>query len=195
MARPRQFDEQEVRDRIADVFTAHGFRGTSLAMLTDAAGVAKQGLYNAFGDKQALYLQALDQAVARMSAAREAMAASPSGRAAIETFFSGVVQLCTHPDPVMNTCIVSAGLLEGIDEAQVNDKLCEKWAWTQELLAGAVRRGQRDGTVRSDVEADEWARLLMTLMSGLRVSARALRDESLLHKTTALALKGLWTGP
>jgi TetR/AcrR family transcriptional repressor of nem operon len=195
MARPRQFDEQDVRDRIADVFTAHGFRGTSLAMLTDAAGVGKQGLYNAFGDKQSLYLQALDQAVGRMSAAREAMAASPSGRAAIETFFSGVVQLCAHPDPAMNTCIVSAGLLEGIDEAPVNEKLCEKWAWTQELLASAVRRGQGDGTVRNDIEADEWARLLMTLMSGLRVSARALRDESLLHKTTALALQGLWTGP
>ena len=195
MARPRQFDEQEVRDRIADVFAAHGFRGTSLAMLTDAAGVGKQGLYNAFGDKQELYLQALDQAVGRMSAARDAMAASPSGRAAIKTFVSGVVQLCAHPDPAMNTCIVSAGLLEGIDEASVNDKLCEKWAWTQELLAAAVRRGQGDGTVRIDIEADEWARLLMTLMSGLRVSARALRDESLLHKTTALALKGLWTGP
>jgi TetR/AcrR family transcriptional repressor of nem operon len=195
MARPRQFDEQEVRDRIADVFAAHGFRGTSLAMLTDAAGVGKQGLYNAFGDKQALYLQAVDQAAARMSAARDTMAASPNGRAAIETFFAGLIQLCAHPDPVMNTCIVSSGLLEGINDPLVNDKLCEKWACTQELLTSAVRRGQRDGTVRSDIKAEEWARLLMTLMSGLRVSSRALRDESLLHKTVELALRVVWTDP
>jgi TetR/AcrR family transcriptional repressor of nem operon len=195
MARPRQFDEQEVRDRIADVFVAHGFRGTSVAMLSEAAGVGKQGLYNAFGDKQALYLQALDLTVGRMSAAREAMASCASGRAAIEAFFLIVVQVCAHPDPAVNTCIVSAGLLEGIAEAPVNDKLCEKWAWTQELLMAAVRRGQEDGTVRGDVEAVEWGRLLMTLMSGLRVTARALRDEALLRKTTQLMLQILWKEP
>jgi hypothetical protein len=95
----------------------------------------------------------------------------------------------------VNTCIVSAGLLEGIAEAPVNDKLCEKWAWTQELLVAAVRRGQEDGTVRGDVEAVEWGRLLMTLMSGLRVTARALRDEALLRKTTQLMLQILWKEP
>ena len=195
MARPRQFDEQDVRDRIADVFAAHGFRGTSLSMLTDAAGVGKQGLYNAFGDKQALYLQALDMAAARMSGAQDTMAACPNGRAAIEAFFATVVQLSADPDPAVNTCIVSAGLLEGIGEAPVSDKLCEKWSCTQDLLTTAVRRGQRDGTVRSDVEAQEWARLLMAVMSGLRVSARALRDEELLRRTADLALQGLWTDP
>ena len=195
MARPRQFDEHEVRDRIADVFATHGFRGTSLSMLTDAAGVGKQGLYNAFGDKQALYLQALDIAAARMSGAQDAMAACPNGRAAIEAFFATLVQLSADADPAVNTCIVSAGLLEGIDEAAVNEKLCEKWSCTQDLLTAAVRRGQRDGTVRSDVKAADWARLLMAVMSGLRVSARALGDEALLRRTANLALQGLWTDP
>ena len=195
MARPRQFDEQEVRDRIADVFAAHGFRGTSLSMLTDAAGVGKQGLYNAFGDKQALYLQALDLAAARMSGAQDAMDACPNGRVAIVAFFATIVHLSVDPDPAVNTCVVSAGLLEGIEEAPVNKKLCEKWSCTQDLLINTVRRGQRDGTVRSDVKAADWARMLMALMSGLRVSARALGDEALLRKTANLALQGLWTDP
>jgi TetR/AcrR family transcriptional repressor of nem operon len=157
--------------------------------------VGRQGLYNAFGDKQALYLQALDMAAARMSWAQDVMAACPSGRGSIEAFFATVVQLSADPDPAVNTCIVSAGLLEGIDEAPVNQKLCEKWSCTQDLLTTAVRRGQRDGTVRSDVQAADWARLLMAIMSGLRVSARALGDEELLRRTSNLALQCLWTDP
>jgi TetR/AcrR family transcriptional repressor of nem operon len=195
MARPRQFDEQEVRERIADVFTTNGFRGTSLAMLTDAAGVGKQGLYNAFGDKQALYLQALDDVSDRFAGLAQVMAASPTGRAAIETFFARHAALCTDRDPAVNNCIVSAGLLEGLDEPLVTHKLCQKWGATHLLLTQAVQRGQRDGTVRSDIPADDWARLLMTLTSGLRVTARALRDESALITTLRLGLKPLWTDP
>lgn len=195
MARPRQFDEQEVRDRIAGVFTTNGFRGTSLAMLTDAAGVGKQGLYNAFGDKQALYLQALDDVSNRFAGLAQAMAACPTGRAAIEAFFSQQVAWCANPDPAVNNCIVSAGLLEGLDEPPVNQKLCEKWGATHTLLVQAVQRGQLDGTVRQGIPADDWARLLMTLMSGLRVTARALRDESALINTLRLGLKPLWTDP
>lgn len=195
MARPRQFDEQEVRDRIADTFTTHGFRGTSLAMLTDAAGVGKQGLYNVFGDKQALYLQALDDVSDRYTGLAQAMAACPTGRAAIETFFQGVATRCADPDPAMNNCIVSAGLLEGLDEPAVNQKLCQKWGATRALLAHAVEQGQQDGTVRGDTPAEEWTLLLMTLMSGLRVTARALRDEAALSLTLRLGLKPLWTDP
>lgn len=195
MARPRQFDEQEVRDRIADVFTTNGFRGTSMAMLTDAAGVGKQGLYNAFGDKQALYLQALDDVSDRYTALARNMAACPTGRASIETFFAHVASLCADPDPSVNNCIVSAGLLEGLDDLQVNHKLCEKWGETHSLLTQAVKRGQHDGTVRRDIPAEQWAQLLMTLVSGLRVTARALRDESALRLTMRLGLRPLWTDP
>ena len=123
------------------------------------------------------------------------MARCPTGRAAIETFFTRVARLCADPDPSVNSCIVSAGLLEGLEEAPINEKLCKKWADTHALLAKTVRRGQRDGTVRRDAAADDWARLLMTLMSGLRVTGRALRDESALTTTIRLALRTLWSDP
>jgi TetR/AcrR family transcriptional repressor of nem operon len=123
------------------------------------------------------------------------MAACPTGRAAIEAFFSRQAALCADRDPAVNNCIVSAGLLEGLDEPLVNHKLCQTWGATHSLLAQAVQRGQQDSTVRRDIPADDWARLLMTLMSGLRVTARAVRDETALVTILRLGLKPLWTDP
>lgn len=191
MSRPRAFDEDGVRERVTDVFTASGYRGTSISMLAEAAGLGKQSMYNAFGDKQNLYLLALDQAAARMGSAQESMARAHTGYAAIEVFFDALLGLCHHPDPSVHTCIVSAGLLEGIEDEQISGQLREKWRSTSQLLGNAIERGQSDGSIRTDVDAATLSKLLMTLMSGLRVTARAVQDLRHLQTITALGLQVL----
>ena len=47
MARPREFDEEQVLRRALEVFHAKGFDG------------GRGGLHGAFGDKRALFLKAL----------------------------------------------------------------------------------------------------------------------------------------
>ena len=39
MAREKQFNEAAVLEEVADLFTSHGYQGTSLAMLLDATGL------------------------------------------------------------------------------------------------------------------------------------------------------------
>ncbi len=57
--RPREFDAEAALAEIMDVFWAKGFEGTSLADLVAATGLKKGSLYAAFGDKRAMYLEAL----------------------------------------------------------------------------------------------------------------------------------------
>jgi TetR/AcrR family transcriptional regulator, transcriptional repressor for nem operon len=195
MSRPRAFIDHDVRDRVADVFTAHGYHGTSLAMLTEASGLGKQSLYNAFGDKQALYLQALDCVGERWAVTAAKLAQAKSGRAAVNVFFDDVLQVCTSADASVHSCIVSAGLLEAIDDAVVAERLRQKWCSTESLLRQCIERGRHDGSIRKDVPAADLARLLMTLMSGLRVTARATArttpDARQLKATLRLALQVL----
>ena len=60
MARPREFDSDEVLARAVRLFWAKGYDGTSLDQLDRATGLNRGSLYNAFGDKRQLYLAALD---------------------------------------------------------------------------------------------------------------------------------------
>lgn len=188
MAREKQFDDAAVLESAADVFAAHGYQGTSLSMLLEATGLGKQSLYNSFGDKRALYLQAVECAAARYGAVQAQMQRAADGRAAIAVFFEHLLGNCGSADPAKKSCVVSLGLLEGMDDALIVQRLREKWLGTHELLRAAVERGQKDGSIRSAAPSAELADVLLSLMSGLRVSARANVDKKRLQRTVALGL-------
>ena len=59
MARPRKFDEADVKSALRDVFWEHGYEGASYANIMKATGLNKGSLYASFGDKRALYQHAI----------------------------------------------------------------------------------------------------------------------------------------
>jgi TetR/AcrR family transcriptional repressor of nem operon len=188
MARDRSFCEADVLSSLAEAFAEHGYTGTSVATLTQATGLGKQSLYNAFGDKESLYLRALDHATERYAAIFEDMRRAPSGRAAIALLFAAVVEGCLSDCPTDRTCMVSAGLLEGANELRIADRLQRKWSATHEALRQTLERGQRDGSIRNQTEPTVLADYLMSCMSGLRVNARVAQAASRLEQAVALHL-------
>ena len=194
MAREKQFSEAQVLDEVADLFTSHGYQGTSLAMLLDATGLGKQSLYNCFGDKRALYLKALDCSTARYQAVQAQMQAAATGRAALKCFFDHVVGKCDSAAASDKNCVLASGLLEAVDDALIVQTLCAKWAASHELLRSAVERGQKDGSLRNPAPSAALADLLLALMAGLRVNARAGFGAARLQRTVDLALAVLDSG-
>jgi TetR/AcrR family transcriptional regulator, transcriptional repressor for nem operon len=187
MARERQFSEAEVLERVADVFAAHGYQGTSLAMLLDATGLGKQSLYNTFGDKQALYLKSVECAVARYASLLATMQAASNGRAAVAAYFDSLIGHCDD-DPAKQSCIVTAGLLEGVDDERIAHRLRDKWIGMHEVLRAAVERGQKDGSIRVHAPSSEMADLLLAVVGGMRVNSRAAMEPQRLQRTASLAL-------
>src|SRR6202161_943446 len=59
MARKKQFDPDKALAKAMAVFWRLGYENTSLDALLRAMDIAKQSLYDTFGDKRALYLKAL----------------------------------------------------------------------------------------------------------------------------------------
>ena len=61
MARPREFDRAEALNKAMAVFWLKGYAATSTADLLEAMQIGRQSMYDTFGDKHALYLEALRQ--------------------------------------------------------------------------------------------------------------------------------------
>lgn len=59
--RPRGFDRNEAVETAMRLFWRHGYEGVSLAMLTEAIGVAPPSIYAAFGSKEELYRETLER--------------------------------------------------------------------------------------------------------------------------------------
>lgn len=57
--RPQGFDRAEVVAKVIDAFWAKGFENTGITDVVAATGLNKSSLYNTFGSKDALFLEAL----------------------------------------------------------------------------------------------------------------------------------------
>src|ERR1700730_2144482 len=61
MARQKEFDRDEVLHKAMEVFWSRGYEASSIQDLVKRMGINRQSLYDTFGDKHTLYLQALDR--------------------------------------------------------------------------------------------------------------------------------------
>ena len=119
------------------------------------------------------------------------MQQAPNGRAAIDQFFGGLLGQCSSTDAAEKSCVVSSGLLEAIDDVEIRHELLGKWHFTHEMLRAAIERGQKDGSIANPLGSAALADLLMSLMSGMRVSARASVDADRLQQVASLGLSAL----
>ncbi len=61
MARPREFDIDDVARKALFLFWRKGYEATSMSDIEDATGLGRMSLYNVFGDKDGLFQFVLDR--------------------------------------------------------------------------------------------------------------------------------------
>lgn len=59
--KPKLFDEQQVLEKVIELFWQHGFEGTSMQMLQNTTGLSRASIYHSFESKNALFRRALGQ--------------------------------------------------------------------------------------------------------------------------------------
>src|SRR5580698_5260853 len=92
MVRPREFDREEALDRATRAFWAKGYASTSTEDLLTAMNIGRQSLYNAFGDKRKLYLEALERYQRESNAGHlERLKNSASPLGGIEALLLGLI--------------------------------------------------------------------------------------------------------
>ena len=170
MARPRKFDPDSALARAMEAFWARGYEGTSLADLVAATGLNKGSLYATFGDKQRLYLAAIERYERANVEGTVAMlrdAADPA--AAVAAVLDAVIAAAERRD--RRGCLLcNASVDRAPYDPAVERRVLSALAKLQRALAGALRRAAPDAAV-AELEARA-SHLLATYM-GLRTMARA----------------------
>ena len=89
--RPRTFDADEVLDRALEVFWERGFQATTTRDLEKTLGIRQSSIYNAFGSKRELLLQAMDRYETRLEHELFSVLMSGDGYQALRVFFGEMV--------------------------------------------------------------------------------------------------------
>jgi TetR/AcrR family transcriptional repressor of nem operon len=94
MARPREFDIDQVLDAAINTFWTKGYEATSMADLMEAMNLKKGSIYKAFEDKHDLFCKALERYLEGMDKQmREMVETATSPRAGIEKWLQKGVEM------------------------------------------------------------------------------------------------------
>ncbi len=113
MGRPRAFDADKALGKALKVFLAKGYEGASLGDLTKAMGINPPSLYAAFGNKQTLFLKAVDRYVEEPAQARRDALAAPTAREAVERLLRVSADLPTRTRNAPGCLLVHGALACG----------------------------------------------------------------------------------
>jgi TetR/AcrR family transcriptional regulator, transcriptional repressor for nem operon len=188
MARPREFDETTVLNAATRCFWKQGYEATSVRDLVEHTGITAASLYNAFGDKRALYEKALSHYVEESIAERIRRCQSLPPLRAIEAFFEEIVKRSLNDLDRKGCMLVNAALDVAPHDATFRKVVAEVLVSIEAFFQGCVGAGQADGTITRSLPAQTLAQNLLGVVMGIRVLARVRPERALLEGVTAPAL-------
>jgi AcrR family transcriptional regulator len=186
VGRPRSFDRDEALDKALEVFWRQGYEPTSIAELCHAMGINPPSLYAAFGNKEALFRQALDRYVEKVSVYICEAMAQPTARAAVEKLLLVKAEKLTEPGRP-GACMLVSGALGCAEATQcARDQLSELG---EHALRERFQRGIADGDLPKDADPAALARYIATVGHGMVIQAAAGATREQLLDVVDMTLK------
>ena len=187
----RKISRETSLDLAITLFWDHGFRGTSMEMLTAALGVEKPSIYSNFGSKKELYLEALSQyRTMLMERVSRDLQSGTRAREGLDRLISNL--LAPSNAAIRRGCLATNSALEMADlDADVRALVKTTFADLLATLTQAIRRGQQEGDIRDDRSAASLAQFVASCFGGARVLEKSSIDTSHWAETGRLILSVL----
>jgi AcrR family transcriptional regulator len=169
--RPRSFDRDAALAAAMEVFWRRGYEGASLAELTEAMGINPPSLYAAFGDKERLFLEALERYLAARGDACP-YGDEPTARGAIERLLTYLAEDLTATGHPRGCMLMLAAATAGSGCPAIQATLARHRAEARTRLRDRIQQGIDAGDVRADVDAGALADFYSTVIAGMATQAR-----------------------
>jgi len=180
MVGTRQFDEDALLEAALRAFWQNGFAATSMIDVAEVTGVQRGSLYNAYGDKERLFLLAYERYSGQFLDSVKQALSNPDPTIALTTLFKGVVVNMSEGAPSRG-CLTTKTALElpiagKAIEARVRRLLEDFTALIREALSTPAARKKLscDPAIAAD--------LVVTFTRGLAVMERAYRNPQHLER-------------
>ena len=169
MVGARQFDEQEVIALALDVFWRKGLHDATMQDLATATGVQRGSLYNAYGDKEAIFLRAFDQYAGQfLETAADALDQGDAA-ARLRNFLDVIIVNMTGGSPARGCLTTRTALDAAISSTAVRQRVQSLLGRLEQLIGKAITSAP--GTPA--IDANRLARVVVTFTRGLAVMERA----------------------
>jgi AcrR family transcriptional regulator len=187
--RPRSFDRDAALEKAIEVFWAKGYESASISDLTRAMGINPPSLYAAFGDKEQLFLEAIEryQAVRGSSCPYGDAATAREAFAALLAYMTEELTSNEHPRGCM--MIMAAATACSASEELQSRLACSR-AEQHAYMKARIERGIAEGDVPAGTDAGALTDFYVTIISGMALQAKdgATRERLLATAEQAMSV-------
>jgi TetR/AcrR family transcriptional regulator, copper-responsive repressor len=187
--RPLSFDRDTALDRAMHVFWERGYEAASISDLTAAMGITPPSLYTAFGDKERLFLEALERyGKGPGGFGQRALDEEPTARGAIERLLEeAAVELTANCHP-LGCMMVMAATNCSVAAEHIQTALVKRRALGVANIQARIQRGIADGELPAATDAAALASFYATIYQGMSMQAKdgAPRDSLMLSVEMAM---------
>lgn len=188
MARPKAYNEESVLNEAMLCFWRRGYTATSMKNLELATGLTPGSLYNSFGSKDGLFLQALDHYIDKVVSARvEKHLRAEDPIEGIQDY----VQTCFQSDtPDQGCLLINTSTEMGPHDEKIRRKVLSGMRVVEKGLIEALYKAQSQGRLDARVDPLARATQLGLLINGILVSIKVTKNKDWLNSAMA-AVRGL----
>lgn len=152
------------------VFWEHGYHATSVQDLMKAAGVQKQSLYCAFGDKRSLFLKCLNlYSKQTLFAIQRMLNETDSAIEGIERVMRFVAQSPESKNCPPGCLMANTSLELGLNDPSVAQEIRTMFRSVEKMLTAAVKKAQAQGQISKNLDCVAIAQGLANTISGIRI--------------------------
>ena len=188
VGRPRAFDMDTALEKALEVFWRKGYDGTSLSDLTDAMGINKPSLYAAFGNKEQLFLKAVELYESRPCAFFMPALEKPTAYEVAEHMLFGAAANMANKDQPQGCVVIQGALSCSEAAAVVKEALANRRLEGQKKLVERFERAKTEGDLPATVNAETLARYLGTVLQGMAIQANSGATSEQLRQVAELTL-------
>ena len=191
MARRKEFDPDQALAKAMAVFWRLGYENTSLELLLREMGIAKQSLYDTYGDKRGLYMKAL--AYYRRQTNDGLRELFDAGRPVKEVFAKLLFGLSAESkhEHERGCLLLSANLERDTSDATLAEFLRDNQAEVEGIFREALLRARKAGELSRNADTKALARFFTVTIQGMRAMARLRSDRKSLEQVARVALATL----
>ena len=192
MARPLEFDETAALEAAIGCFWRRGYEATSVRDLAASMGVSAPSLYNTYGDKHALFVQALEHYLDHTTRARiKRLEDTLPPKQAVRKFIEEIIDRSVGDHERRGCFLINSALEIAPHDAKLSALIADRLVEIERFFHRSIRRAQAEGSVPRNRSAKDSARLLLGVLLGIRVLARVRPERALLEGVARPALAQL----
>jgi TetR/AcrR family transcriptional regulator, transcriptional repressor for nem operon len=177
MARRKEFNREEVLEKAMETFWCKGYEATSIEDLVKQMGINRGSLYDTFGDKRTLFLEAIahyDNTVTSKAIAK--LQAPGSAKQAIANYFQELVDR-SIADRQRRGCLLTNSVVElGPHDPDAASHLAANLQRLETAFYKALVKARDEGEISYHKDIRALARFFTSSLQGLRVMSKVNPD-------------------